>query len=81
MAETEQACMPRTSGSGLDNRAHDLASCRPVPERRSALALRVRVRLTGGEAGEAVARAQGQALWAIAAALGLDGGRAGEEDQ
>lgn len=59
------------SDAGLDNRSENLASSPSAPGRRPPPTLRVRIRVVGGEAGVALARAQGRALWAAATALGL----------
>lgn len=66
MNESESA-----NGDALDSGRVDVASCDLSRQRGQALALRVRVRCVDGEAGEALGKAQSQALRATMAALGL----------
>jgi len=57
---------PRTSADGLDTSAVDLASSKQTGD---GLRVRVRIRLVGGEAGQALAAAQGGALRILLAYL------------
>lgn len=70
-----------TPGRRLDKAIRNVASSPTTPDRRFPPGLRARIRLVGGEAGEALGKAQGRALRQALAALGLAGPEATDKEE